>query len=341
MWRLCTVILLMSLLSRPARAESYYLETAPNAERTVVARMLETAKAAGFSGRIVRRFQLGSGWGYVLLVEGFDSAEKANDAATRLTTSVGGGITVFKVGGTPVAPPPSPAATLTAADWLARAREAHGGASGGSAALARAPVVHFVYERSFDMNGSRVRARHEYWRDGANRRLEVRGVGSTKVQDSVAVASASGAWMLLDSQVQTRDQGVLIGVVDGFSPESILTVAMGAWDLLNSPETADFRILEGAESGVRVGSGKDEGRMALSFVDLDPQTARVVGVRYITEAGPISCALSDYRDAAPGLVVPSRMKIQRADGRSEEVVVERLELLTASPAGNYAQPGGA
>jgi hypothetical protein len=276
----------------------------------------------------------------VLLIEGFADATAANAAMARVGTSVGGGLTVYRVGGPAVAPPPA-TTTMTATEWLARAREAHGGASGGAAALARAAVVHVVYDRVLTLDDRTVRVRHEYWRDGANRRLDITPVDSgSRVQASVAIANSSGAWMKVGTQVQTRDQGVVIGTVDDFSPESILTVAFEAWRLLGAAETAEFRVLEGADAGVRVGSGKDEKGLSLSFVDIDPTTGLLLNARYITEAGPLSYMLSDYRTVADGVIAPYKAVIQRSDGRREEIFVEKLEILSASPAGTYDRPEG-
>lgn len=335
----------MCLLSLPlqAWADTFYLETAPTSDRGAANSMLDAARAGGYSARLVRRFELGRGWGFALVVEGFPDSAAATSAATVLAKPVGAALVVYKVAegkATPVAPP-SEATDTTAAEWLAMARESHGGAAGGSSALARAATVHFTFERRFVIDGTAAVARHEYWRDGTSRRLDIKvDQGTEKVSDSTAVTSSAGAWMLSKGRVETRDPGTLVTAVDNFSPEAILTVAVEANRLLSGPDVQDFRLLEGAEGGIRIGSGRDDTHMSLSFVDLDAKTGRISAARYVTEAGPITCEMKDYHEVSPGLVIPYTLVISRADGRRDEVKVERLELLPRAPGGIFDRPGG-
>ena len=73
-----------------ARAEEYYLEAPPVTDRSAAARMELTAEAAGFQARIVRRFRLGKGWEFVVLVERFPTEAEAGAAATRLERELSG-----------------------------------------------------------------------------------------------------------------------------------------------------------------------------------------------------------------------------------------------------------
>ena len=223
------------------------------------------------------------------------------------------------------------------AEWIARARAAHGGESGGATALARANAVHFRFSRTFTRGDHEVTVRHDYWRESGSRRLAVDtpdGLG----QDSVTVVTASGAWIRVGSSVQSRDIGVTLGVVDTFAPEVVLTVAIEAAALLSGPEVEGFKALEGGESGLRFGDGGDESEAGLSFVDIDPATSRLGRVRYVTEAGPITYVLQGWKQVSPGVLVPAEVTVERADGRRERFAVEGLEIAEHAPAGTFDKP---
>lgn len=325
-----------------AYADTWYLETAAVPERPAAVRMQEVAAKAGHKARVVKRFQLGEGWGFVVLVEGFGTEAAATKAQARLATDLGGPLVLFRIeeGGKAgiAVPPAAPAADApTAGEWIARADAAHGGASGGTSALARAEAVHFVFEREFEVEGRKMTVSHDYWREGASRRLAVdtRGGGT----DSLAIANGSGGWVVVGGQAEARDLGVLIGAVDAFAPESVLTAALDVHALLTAPEIADFRLLEGADRVVRVGAGADEPQASLSFVDIDPETGRLAGLRWVSPAGPIRFELSDYRALGAGLAVPHRVTIERADGRTEQIAVRTLEVADRAPAGTFDRPG--
>lgn len=337
------LLILLPFIAR-AWADAWYLESPPSPDRQVAAKRAEAVNAAGQKARVVKRFHLGQGWEFVVLVEGFTSSLSAGEAQARLSTALGAPLTLYRleegakagvaVESAPVAPV---AQTAGAPEWLARARAAHGGETGGASALARAGAVHFVFERKLSVDGKEIVVSHDYWREGAFRRLAVDTHGGG--QDSVAIANGDGAWMVVNGAVESRDLGVLIGAVDAFAPESVLNAVIEVDALLSAPEVADFRVLEGAEGVVRVGAGVDEEEAGLSFVDIDPKTSRVSAVRYISDGGPIRLTFSGYRDAAPGLLVPQRVVISRADGRHEEIIVKSLDVPTKAASGLFAKPG--
>lgn len=336
------MLAILALWATVASAAEYFLETAPLPERPAAQKVQDVAKAAGFESRVVRRFRLGKGWAFVVLVERFDDEAEARDAAARLARDVGVDVVVFQVEDSRAvaleAPAPPPADERSSVgELLARAQAAHGGVGGGARALGRAPAVHFVFTRTLEVDGKPATIRHDYWRDGAGRRLVVETGGAGT--DSVAVATAAGAWVKAGSTVATRDVGVLIGTLDAYAPEAVLTLALDVASLLEAPEVERFRALEGAESGTRVGQGGDESEPGLSFLDLDPKTGKLIRARYVTEAGPVTVEMEGWREVAPGVIVPGKVRIERADGRREAVAVERLEVAERAPAGLFDRPG--
>lgn len=320
-------------------AVEYYLETPPTANREEAGRQAEAAKKAGYSARVVRRFRLGRGWEYVVLIESFPTEPAAVGASSTLATALGVPMTVYVVeerGHT--APPPGPVASeeqpaLSAAQWLAQADIAMGGAAGGTNELARAAAVHFVFDRTVRLGGRDVTFRHDYWREGGYRRLAVQTNGAG--MDSVAVVTPTGAWIVVNNTPTTRDIGVLVTTLDEFAPEAVLPIALDAHRLLSSTDAQRFQVLEGAESGIRLGIGAEGIDRGLTFLDVDPVTARLLRARYVTDGGPIEWELKEWKDLGAGVVVPYDVRVVRADGSAEHIHVERLEEAAAAPEGIF------
>ena len=61
----------------------YYLESPTVGARADLADLLAVAEEEAWSARVVRRYELGEGWTYTMVVEDFDDAEAARAAAAR------------------------------------------------------------------------------------------------------------------------------------------------------------------------------------------------------------------------------------------------------------------
>jgi len=332
--------LLLALVLSAFAASTYVVESRPVESRSVAEQLVVKLQAAGIPAHVVRRFRLGHGWEFVLLVDGLPAEADAQATAARLRDEFGLAPSILRLdegGKTAAAPTAAPSAETkarTAADWIADAVAAHGGASGGARRLSMASSVHVVYERTARLEGKDATVRHDYWRIPDSRRLKVDTQGSGV--DSVAVLTPKGAWVLAGGAVTSRDIGVLLETVDAFAPEAVLTVALDVAPLLAEPEVARFSLLEGAEGVVRLGAGSDQG--GLSYVDLDPATRRVVRVRYVTEGGPIEWELRGWREVSPGVLVPAEVRIERADGRIERIRVVSFEVGATPPEGTFTAP---
>lgn len=335
-------LLLLFSIALAATGE-WWLEGPQVADKATADALGSLAGRAGYEARVVKRFRLGEGWEYVTLVEGFADEAAASAAAQRLGREGGRPFVLVHdpAKGPPtrvtVAAPAEPAGQgPTASSLLAAARSAHGGPAGGAAALARARAVHFVFSREFVMDKKPVTVDHDYWRDVTSRRVDVRthGIGT----DSTSVATAKGAWVRAAGKVESRDIGVLITQADAFAPEAILGVALDVDTLLGGPEPHQFVLLEGAESGLRVGRGEDPTEPGLAFADIDPKTGLLSRVRYVTEAGPLVIELAGWGTAGAGVVYPGVLSIERPDGRRESIRVQRLEITESAPAGTFAVP---
>ena len=320
-------------LAGMAWAGDFYVELGPLPERAEAQETLGTIREAGLEGRIVRRFRLGEGWEFMVLVEHIPTRADADRLASRLGTETRRPVTVYEIDTEEHVPVVQPQ-TRSVQDYVAAARQAHGGESGGASLLSRAEAVHFVYERTLKVSGKEQTFLHDYWREGANRRLVVDGPGV----DSLAVATAGGSWLKVAAQVHTRDIGVMINQVDAFAPEAVMAVVLDVGHRLAAPEVQSFRLLEGADSGVRLGLGGREEEPGISFVDIDPATGRLLQVRYITDAGPVEYTMQDYRDVAPGLTLPFQVHIERGDGRKEQIQIRQLEIAAHAPEGSFSKP---
>lgn len=334
--------MMMFLMWALAWADEYMLESTPYTQRTEAAQVQDAvqAQASAYTTRIVRRFRVGHGWEFVVLVEKIPTEAEAMALASDVQEKMGVNLAVFFLEDTSrdrsVVEPRIPETSVTVAEWLDRTRAAHGGPTGGATLLARAPVVHFVFSRELTIDGKKSSFRHEYWRDGTSRRLLVDSSGVGK--DSLAVANISGGWLVVDNAVQSRDAGVIVNAADTFAPEAVLAVVVDAWHLLAAPEVSDFRVLEGSEGGIRLGLGTNKEIQGLSYIDIDSNTGRITRARYVTSGGAVEFVLKDYREVVGNLWIPFQVEMMRADGRTEIIKIESIEIMEHSPKGIYDKP---
>jgi hypothetical protein len=321
-------------------AEAWSVESAPAPDRTALSSFESAAKKEGKSVRIVRRFRLGQGWAWVAIVEGFGDENSAQSAGKRLAKETAMAVTIVKEGARSAAKtesPPTVAASAprpeTARAWADAVVAAHGGKDGGALELSRAAAVHFQFDRELEGEGKRLVASHEYWREGPNRRVEVDVTGGV---DSLAVATPNGAWVAANGQVVQRDIGVVVNQIDAFAPEVALGVVLDVTTLLGSGD--GLVVLEGAESGIRIGRGEDPSLPGLAFVDLDPATGRLALVRYVTAGGPVVFRCSGWASAGEGVLYPTELSLERPDGRFEAVHVRTLAVAEHAPPGSFVAP---
>jgi hypothetical protein len=337
------MVLLYLIAQSAVAAEGWLLESAASADRGVAVSVEAAALGDGFRARVVRRFRLGEGWMHIALVEGFPDEGAAMAAAARLREETGVGFSlVDTTGGGRTVKAPGPnvpsekSSSPSAAEMASRCLSAHGGQNGGVAALARAPSVHFRFTRTFLADGKSVTIQHDYWRDATSRRVAV-ATGRFGT-DSLVVVTGGGGWIKAAGRVEARDIGVLVSQADAFSPEAILGPALDVRSLFGGMEPGTLLLLEGAESGVRVGRGEDPTGSGLAFADVDPASGLLQRVRYISDAGPVGYAFSGWRERTDGLVAPAQVEIERADGSREAITVQTLEMVERPPAGTFGTP---
>ena len=90
-------LLFACLMSSTALAADYYLESPELDSKADAERAADAAEDAGLSPRVVRRLGQGSGWRYVVRVEGLTDGDAALDVAGNLADAMGESVGVYAV----------------------------------------------------------------------------------------------------------------------------------------------------------------------------------------------------------------------------------------------------
>jgi hypothetical protein len=344
------------LWAMPAYGADYFLETGAVASRDGASEVQRVASDKGYSARVVRRYNPGVGWEYVVRVEGFASADVAVKAAGELGNSTGQALSMFYSDGDEVqamALPPgatprdakptkpgkptkgniketlSVAPTLSTAEvtaTLERAKTAMGGPKAGIAKYDTAENVLFSYRRLVP-DGPVVK--HSWARRGDDRYLDVqveRGDGTS----SRTVILSGKAWLSIrggapESQEAARAREVL----ERFAPDMVLAFPLGFAQA--AAERSEFRQLSAAGTQDVGGApcvllryaGDRSSRPVILYVD--EKTALVRRVVFGSEAGDLVHEFSDYR-TVDGVVLPHRLKSWRSDQLVDEIEILDFDL---------------
>ncbi len=314
-----------------AYADAFYLEAPPVDARVEAVALQEEARLLGLEARVTRRYRHGSGWEFVVVVEGFEERPGAEDAARRLAEQTGQGIAVYRLesSGKPSAPeaepvsPPSEASLPDAGDLLQRAARSLGGVQGGQVRLESASSLWVQYDRTVFTADANVRARHEWASRGDLHRVGVViAEGGTGV-DSTLGAGPEGTWVLVDGKVADAQADPAREVLASLSPMARL-----AWPLqfaVRQQEAGPYRVARQEEVGGRtcwVLVGLKPGPDDPTRLWLDVEDGRPARVDFATDGGRFELTLSDWREPDTGVVVPYVVEVRR-DGH----LVERIEVL--------------
>lgn len=332
-----------------ALADGYYLEATPVDARAEAADLLEQARALGLEPRVIRRYRHGSGWEFVVVVEGFDARAGAENAARRLAEQSGQGIAVYRLEGGAAAAPaqdiaaaPAPEASLPQADeLLQRAARSLGGVQGGQARLEGAASLRVLYDRTVLTADATVRARHDWASQGDQQRVSIEVADGAPGVSSTVVHGPGGAWVQASGQVRDARPSDALEVLDTLSPMSRL-----AWPLQFAArlETAGpYRVARQEEVGGRtcwvlVAITPTADQPTRLWLDLED--GRPARVDFATDGGRVELTLSDWREPDTGVVVPHVVEVRR-DGRLvERIEVAELTLRTELPHTLFVRPDG-
>ena len=332
-----TLGLWILLAIAPSFGASFYLETPPVAEKAVATELAKTAADAG-PARIVRRYLEGSGWQYVVVVEGFTDQKVAEAAAKALSKNSGATVDVFSAEGAeahrvattgqtaipptilptlPTEPaalpavvaPASPAASLLFSRAIEQVRPA-------SERVHEAVALVFEFRRN--VPGGPV-VKHLYASRGADRYLDVvieQGEGAS----SRTGLAAGDAWLQQASTLTHEDVPRTKDVVGRFAPELLLATPFGLPALQD--RAAD------ATDGGRV----DVGGIAASVVQVAGASFAVDAEGHVLRAAwqdastKIVQEFSDWKDAGGGVVIPHRIRTWRDGTLTDDVEILRLDV---------------
>jgi hypothetical protein len=380
------IVLIGLAVGSRAFAASYYVEAAPSGDKAAADAAAAAASTADHPARVVRRYNAGHGWEYLVMVEGFADQPSAEAAATRVAAAIGQTVTVFKTDGAdaqvvadnspaapaaaaapPAAPEPASAAPVAApppaaaaepaakghkgdraaalppvddvtarreqaAALLAAAVDAHGGADGGLPRVQAADNVLFRYRRLVPGGPTVLQT---YAERGADRYLDVvieSGEGTASrsgVVGGKAWLSQAGAGAVTEDLAQTTEQ------LDRFSPEKVLSFPLGF--ARSAADRREFQSLEADGTTTVDGLACDVLRfpgdgavppMAMAIATTDHRVRRIT---FASDAGNVTHEFSDWREAAPGVVVPFHVRTWRDATLIDEIVIVDLDLRARLP----------
>jgi len=209
-----------------------------------------------------------------------------------------------------------------------------GGPSGGLQVLKRAPEVDFVFHRVARDAQSRqdIEAEHRLVRlaKGQRLRLDVRVKGDDGI-DSASVIDGSRSWVIAEGERHEADVPALRSRLSEFAPERLfsvpLTLATKGADLLGDAALEVSR--ERGDSGDRfiLRGGTEDAPVR---IELSATTYRPLAVAFRSLSGDVVYRYEDYREVAPGLILPFVREFHRNGLRVSRTTVRRLGLKARS-----------
>ena len=341
LWTMCLV--------SAAEAGVFFLELSEHESREAADAALLEYGPDGEHMRVSRRFVRGSGWRYVVRLDGFEDRESALLAAQSFSSDQGPVQVVEGLGYkraivATVGDDAGPAASTdaepdleegglpSAGSVLKTASKAHGGRTGGSRALAKANTLRFEFTSTTVVGEKDWKIRHRYYRSADRARLDVDMLKGDGVSNTVVLGAGGKAWVATHALVRDRDALQAAEMLARFAPETgLLSIPLGfATDI---KEASEWRHL------VTSGRVNHTGTPHLRLVpkageDLNPMEGALFAeesgllsrVTWVTRGGRVTFEFSDYKIVAEDVVVPFRVRVERNGGLVEEVVVESLEV---------------
>lgn len=339
-----------------ALADGFYLESPGFPTRAEAVSIQQLATADGLSARVVRRFETGAGWAYLVRVDGFSEGAAATEAAQRLADQSGRRVTVHAADGevalgrvepgatvptqTAVAVteamPRSPAATQVVAGTPAAdgASELRSGLAAAAAhpdllvAVSAAETVIFEFRRKTP-DGLVV---HHTWASrGADRHLATRVEAGTGTDSRMWVADGKGALVVGNAAPTSADPVRALELIERMSPTQVLGAGLGlraAAPSREAPQVAGLTTVDGASCAVlRVG---DATGGAPNLVALD---GRLGLVREVAFGGPdpVLQSFEGYGQVDGQPRLPRSVRVVTEDGWLDDVEILRLDLDSPPP----------
>ena len=326
---------LVLLLSGAAFAgdADYYFEGPAMDSRRDATKMSRVAEDMGLQSRVVRRFARGSGWRFVLIVEGFDAETSATEAALSVASDVGSSMVVYQVGdgqATRVAevlpaegvePQPGAGGTeVVVEDVLERAVVAHGG---NPHPVRATDTLLFQFTRELP---SGLRAEHTVARRGQETYVEVdikRGEGKS----SKAWILDGGAWLSVEGgEPEPQDATWAREQLHTFLPEAVLGLPVGMGEALDTRRELRELYADGtARSGdVQCLVLKYDGDQVSAPLGLFLDEGSLLIRRVVS--GVDARNYDDYRSVRSGVMAPFDVQVTQEGEMVDHIQVQNLDL---------------
>jgi len=223
---------------------------------------------------------------------------------------------------------------------LERMSQALGGPRGGLRILEKADEVDFVFHRVVRDAQSRhdIEAEHRLVRTGGKERLrlDVRVSGDEGI-DSASLIDGASAWVIAEGERHEANVGALRSRLSEFAPHRLfsapLTLATDGKGFLGDAALRLSR--EETEGGARLilsGGGEN----STVRIVLSATTYRPLEVAFRSLSGDVAYHYEDYREVAPGLILPFVREFHRKGLRVSRTTVRRLILHVRSNGGLFS-----
>jgi len=319
--------------------------------------MAQAASAQGLRARIVRRYRHGSGWQFVLMVEGFGDHATASAAAEALASTTGRGISVFSAdpGIVPIASPqmavvaapapstnstpvpPAPQAAPPSPDVvLRRSVRAVGGSKGGVVTTDAAQSLQYRFRRTTP-DGQVIE--HLFARKQHELRVEIRVIEGEGVSSTTTVLEHAAYVQVEGKGAVEVDRSRALVNATRFAPGAVLGLGLTlAASIEQRPEFDSMRndgttIIGSSACHVLRFDGDSLNRPLVLAVATHDWS-----LREATFGAGLRIEYSDWTDHDAGVVVPHRVRTWRHEALIDDVEVLELDLAPNLPAAWFTGP---
>ena len=344
-----------------AHGGDFFLELSEHGDRESAEAALLDYGPDGEHMRISRRFIRGTGWRYVVRLDGFEDRDSAVIAAQSFSTPEGDVRVIEGLGykrsvvatvgdgerrGEPAAVEASEAVNglPSASAVLKAAAKAHGGRAGGARTLAKTTSLRFDFTSRTVVGEKDWRIRHRYFRAAERARLEVDMVKGEGVSNTVVMGEAGKAWVATHAMVRERDTLQAAEMLARFAPETgLLSIPLGF--AVDIKEVSEWRNLATAGRVNHVGAphirlvpkaGEESNPLEAAL--FEESTGLLSQVTWVTRGGRVTFEFQDYKTVTDGVVLPFQVRVERNGGLVEEVTVEALEINPALSSELFVEP---
>ena len=305
----------------------FYLEAPPMDTRAVAVELQTQARELGLDARVLRRYRHGTGWQFIVVVEGFDDRAGAERSARDLAERSGQGIAVYRLEGEEAVPVWDEWSSETVAQGelpdaetlMQKAGRSVGGPLGGQTRLAEVKTLRFRYTRAITTTEGRWTAHHNWVASGDASRVATEVVEGEGGTSSVVVMGPE--------ELREADSTQAEAVLQDLSPMARLAWPLqfaAGIDEMGPYRVARQEIVAGRSCWVLVSTAIRGNQPSRIWVD--SEHGRPARVDFATEAGRVELTLWDWREPDTGVVVPFSLEVRR-DGRLvEQIEVHELSL---------------